>query len=143
MAISSTPINGNLMYLYLDGTQVLRATNITISGTTDMIDVTSQTSAGDRDILPGLRSWNGSADIVVVMDENIGAKEIAAALTAETQYGLKLIQMTSTGTHVHGDYYWHGDCYISGYTVTAAPNDKVTFSFTFEGDGALTCTAYT
>jgi len=143
MAISSTPINGNLMYLYLDGTAVARCTGITINGTVDMIDVTSQTSAGDRDIMPGLRSWSGSVDMIVVMDETVGAKEISAAVTAQTKYGLKLIQLTSSGTHVHGDYYWHGDCYISGFTVTSAPNDKLTFSATIEGDGALSCTAYT
>ena len=116
MAISSDPINGNLMYLYLSGVAVARCTGITISGSVDMI---------------------------VVMDEAAGAKELSAAITNQTKYTVKLIQLTSTGTHVHGDYYWHGSCYISGYTVTSAPNDKVTFSATIEGDGALLCTAYT
>ena len=143
MAKSSGPINGNLMYLYLNGIAVYRCTGITINGTMDPIDVTSQTSAGVKDILPGLRSWSGSAEGIVDMTGTMSAYQLATAMNSQTLYTLKLIQMTSSGTHVHGDYYWRGTCYVSGYTITSAPNDKVTFSVNFEGDGALTAQALT
>ncbi len=143
MPSSTGPINGNLMFLYLDGVKVQTATNITISGTAEMIDVTSQDSAGARDIIPGLRSWNGSADLIVDMSKKLNAKEISIAMKAGTKYTVKLIQMTSSGTHIHGDGYWHGDMYITGYTVTAGANDKVTYNFTFDGDGDLICSLYT
>ena len=143
MAKSSGPINGNLMYLYLNGKAVYRCTGITINGNMETIDVTSQTSAGAKDILPGMTSWDGSADGIVDMTGDISGYQLATAQEARTAYAMKFIQMTSTGTHVHGDYYWHGTCYITGYTLTMAPNDKVTFSCTFEGDGKLLATALT
>ena len=141
MAKSSGPINGNLMYLYLNGIAVYRCTGITLNGSMDVIDVTSQTSAGTRDILPGLTQWNGSAEGIVDMTGTMSAYQLSLAMKNRTQYKMKLIQMTSTGTHVHGDYYWSGNCYITGWSIKTAPNDKTTFSINFEGDDALTITA--
>ena len=143
MAKSSGPINGNLMYLYLNGVAVYRCTGITLNGNMDVIDVTSQTSAGTRDILPGMTSWSGSAEGIVDMSGTMSAYQLSTAMKARTVYKMKLIQMTSTGTHVHGDYYWSGNIYITGWTITSAPNDKLTFSITFEGDDVLNISALT
>ena len=126
------PFNGTSMLLYVDSVSLGYSNSFDLNVNVAEIDVTSKDSGGDKDILPGLRDWSVSADGIVALDSTTNAEYLHGLVTGRTQVNLKMSTETS------GDGYWHGSAYVTNLTITAPMEDKVTFSCTFVGDGALT-----
>lgn len=131
------PINGTAMKLYCAGVALAYSNSFDLNVNMGEIDVTTKDSAGWKDVLPGLRDWSVSADGVVALDSSTNAEYISGLVTNRTQVNLKMSTMVS------GDGYWHGQAYVTNLTITAPMEDKVTFSCSFVGDGALTLTQKT
>jgi len=123
--------NGTLMGLYIDGTLLGCSTSFDLNINAAEIDTTCKDSAGDKAILPGLRDWSVSADGVMTLDGATSAEYLHGLITARTEINIKMSTDTS------GDGYWHGEGYITNLTITAPMEDKVTFSCSFVGNGAL------
>jgi len=124
--------NGTSLLVYVDDVAIGHATSHTVNVNAEMIDVTTKSSSGWKDVLPGLRDWSIDCDGFVAYDATEGISEAFADLTGRTQVTLKF------STEVTGDARWTGDAYVSSIQQTAAVEDAVTYSISFAGDGSLT-----
>lgn len=134
------PTNGKfdarLLKIYTGGSPVAitHQTNASLSCSADMIDVTTKDSGGDRELLPGTRSWTMSGEAMLAYD----AANNYSALFAAWKNGTALTVVIQTG--VTGDKKYSGSGYLSSLEQTAsgAGGDAVSFSYTLEGTGGLT-----
>lgn len=124
--------NGTSLLVYVDGTAVAHATSHTLNVSADMIDATTKSSAGWKDILPGLREWSIDAEGLVAWDATEGVEEAFADITGRTQVVVKF------STEVTGDARFTGSAYVSQCNISAPLEDVVSYSISFAGDGALT-----
>lgn len=122
---------GNELLIYVDGTAVAYTKGGTLNINNDMLDATSKNSAGWKDSLPGLRSWTIEGDGLYVYDSAYGVSDLYALINNKTQVSLKFT------TAVSGDKYYTGNAYLTSLSLEAPNEDLSTFSFSFEGDGAL------
>lgn len=123
---------GNEILVYVDGTAVGYARGGTLNINNDMLDATSKNSAGWKDTLPGLRSWTVEGDGLHLYDDaTTGFSDLFALIDAKTQVSLKFT------TAVSGDKYYTGNAYVTSISLETPNEDVSTFSFSFEGDGAL------
>ena len=125
------PFNGTSMLLYLAGTSLAYSNSFDLNVNAAEIDVTSKDSDGWKDTLSGLRDWSVSADGIVALDSATNAEYLQTLVTNRTRINIKM------STDVSADGYWHGYGYITNLTITAPMEDKVTFSCSFVGDGAI------
>ena len=125
------PFNGTSMLLYLAGTSLAYSNSFDLNVNAAEIDVTSKDSGGWKDTLSGLRDWSVSADGIVALDSSTNAEYLQTLVTNRTRINIKM------STDVSSDGYWHGYGYITNLTITAPMEDKVTFSCSFVGDGAI------
>ena len=124
--------NGTNLLLYVDGTAIAHATSHTLNVNAEMIDATTKSSAGWKDILPGLRDWSIDCEGMVAYDATEGWSESFADLGNRTQVTLRF------STEVSGDTYWTGTAYVTSMSQSAPLEDVVTYSMSFAGDGELT-----
>lgn len=124
--------NGTMLQVYCAGTAIGLSTSCTLNRNVATIDATSKDSSGDTDIMPGLRDWSIDAEGIVALDSVTNAEYLDGLVTGRTRVMLKF------STNTSGDGYWHGYAYITSLSITAPMEDKVTFSASFAGDGALT-----
>ena len=125
-------INGTSFLLYSAGNAIAYSRTCTVNRTVNMIDVTSKTSAGNTDILPGLRDATMDVDGLVALDSNYNFEYLDGLVTGRTRVMLKF------STNTSGDGYLHGYGYITSLSASAPYEDATTFSASFQIDGALT-----
>lgn len=126
-------INATSLLIYVDGVAVSYSTDTSISVDMDAIDVTNKDSSGWRDLLAGVRSWNASGSGFLAWDATKGADDLYDAITNRSSVSIRF----TTG-EVSGDTTFDGDGYLTSLEMTGGVEDGATFSFTIEGDGALT-----
>lgn len=134
------PTNGKfdarLLKIYTGATPIAitHQTNASLSCSADMIDVTTKDSGGDRELLPGTRSWTMSGEGGFAFDAPNGY----SALFAAWKNGTVVTPVLQTA--VTGDKKYSGSAYLSSLEMTSsgAGGDMVTFSYTLEGTGGLT-----
>lgn len=128
--------DARLVRIYTGSTPLVitHQTNATISVSADMIDVTTKDSGGDREILPGTRSWTMSGEAMLAYDATNGFSALFAAWKNATATAI-VIQ-----TAITGDKKMSGTAYLTSLEQSAsgAGGDAVSFSYTFEGTGVLT-----
>ena len=124
--------NGTALLVYIDGVAIGDATTHTLNVSAAMIDATTKSSAGWKDVLPGLKEWSIDCDGFVAWDATEGVEDSFADLAARTRVTLKF------STEVTGDARFTGTAYITSCNVTAAVEDVVSYTMSFDGDGALT-----
>lgn len=122
---------GNELLVYVDGTAVAYTKGGALNINNDMLDATSKDSDGWKDTLPGLRSWTIEGDGLYNFDAAFGVSDLFALINNKTQVSLKFT------TNESGDKYYTGNAYLTSLSVEAPNEDLTTFSFSFEGDGAL------
>lgn len=126
-------MNATLLKVYIGGTAIAHSTSGQISLNTDMRDVTTKDSSGNREVLPGLRSGSISTSGLYAEDAAYGIIDLQALRDAGTAVTVKF------STEVSGDHYYESSGYIASIELNAdSPEDNVTFSATFELTGALT-----
>lgn len=102
-----------------------------------MIDITSKTSAGNKEVMPGLKERTASAE--VIFETKPGSptdwyfKDAIDAWNAGT-----LLAFTYSLSATSGDIKFSGNLYVSDCSVKSANDDKITCSLTFAITGAVT-----
>lgn len=130
-------INGTSLLVYAAGNAIAYSKSCTLNRNAATIDVTSKASAGDTDILPGLKDWSIDVDGLVALDSNYNAEYLDGLITGRTRVMLKF------STNTSADGYWHGYAYVTSLSITAPMEDAITFSASFAGDNALTLSTKT
>ena len=143
MAQTTGIINSSIIRVFLgtsDDSEVVidHVTECSISMTTDMRDITTKTSGGYRELLPGLKSASMSVSGLFAEDATNGYNQLIDHQLA----GEKLfILFTNTGDGAAantGDEQFDISGYISSLEQTAGVEDNVGFSMTVEITGTIT-----
>ena len=123
--------NGTKTIITIGGSQIAELTDTTLTTSRDLFEVTSKDSAGNKEVLPGLKEWEvsgeGRLDFLATTGYN--------ALFTAQQDGTPLTVVVTNA--VTGDKKFTGTAYVSDLEQNAPMEDVVTFSFTLTGTGAL------
>ena len=142
MAQTTGIINSSSIRVFLgttDDSEVVidHVTECSISLTTDMRDITTKTSGGYRELLPGLKSASMSVSGLFAEDATNGYNSLVDHQLA----GDKLyVIFTNTGSGASanaGDEQFDVEGYISSLEQTAGVEDNVGFSMTIEVTGTV------
>lgn len=132
--MASTKINGTKILVYSAGTAIGAATSHSLTIESDTMDVTTKDSAGWAEILPTLKSWSIDVEALLTFDETPkrAYDYLYDAFIARTELTVKF------SSEVSGEDKYYGQAYITSAPIEAPMEDKVTYSVTFQGTGALT-----
>jgi len=142
MAQSTGIINASSIRVFLgttDDSEVVvdHVTECSISMSTDMRDITTKTSGGWREILPGMKSASLSLSGLFAEDATTNYNQLVDHQIA----GNKLyVVFTNTGAGSsanQGDEQFDVAGYITSLEQTAGTEDNVTFSMTLEITGTV------
>ncbi len=132
-------LNGTLGMISIDGNVVANLTSCEISREVATRDVTTKTSAGNKEILEGLRSFSGSGSGFFEDGLVAGFNGLNAALEARTLVDFTYTTYDATGTTVvSGEEIYSGQIMITSLSRTDGLEESATFEVSFEGSGALT-----
>ena len=127
--------NGTLTLFKDGGVKLDHLTEISWEASVAMIDISTKDSAGNKEILPGQRSYSFSGTAYFAENATEGASEIIANITGRTAATLRW----STG--VSGDEYIEASGYASNLSYSSGTEDARSFSYTYECTGAVTVAA--
>jgi len=113
-------------------TALAEVRNFTLTVEHAEIDATSHDSSGDREVIGGTGSWNGTAEYLQVM-ANATHQETYDVLVARTQV---LFEFYPTGSS--GDGYYSGQGYFTNWELASPNDDALGTSVSMVGSGALT-----
>ena len=130
-------INGTAIGIYIGGTKVSKATSGSISVTHSPRDITSKDSAGWSESLEGLREWSMEGEGMFALDATYGVVDLEGVLTARTAVTVRF------STETTGDEYWEGTAICTDLSADTGVEESATFSFSFQGTGALNYKALT
>jgi len=107
---------------YVDtGSSVSGIKSWTIDYTSDALETTDYADSGVRSYIIGCSGWSGSFE---------GYKDGVPQTLAGSSVTLKLYEDAT--------YYWTGTAYITGVHASSAFDGVVSYSYDFQGTGALT-----
>ena len=138
--------NGTVYILSLDGTALPDQTEGSISISMETRDITTKGSAGYRELLPGLRS--GTISVSGLVDDD-GAGGAGGTLFQFIDDGTVdavrdesiAVEFGFTATApATGEYNYSCACILSSLEISAATEDNITYSATFEITGPITQT---
>lgn len=95
------------------------------------IDATSHDSSGDKEVIAGVGSWNGSAEFLHVQADT-EQQEAHDVLAGRTKVDFEFYPTGSSG-----DGYYHGDGFFTGWSLASPNEDAAAVNVGFEGTGAL------
>ena len=127
-------LNGTVFLLSIGGTALPDQTEGSISISMETRDITTKDSAGYRELLEGVRS--GTISVSGLVDDD-GAGGAGGVLFAD-------LDSRTAQTLVFGfddatdDYNYSCSAFCTSLEVSAATEDNVTYSATFEVTGAIT-----
>ena len=127
-------LNGTVFLLSIGGTALPDQTEGSISISMETRDITTKDSAGYRELLEGVRS--GTISVSGLVDDN-GTGGAGGVLFAD-------LDSRTAQTLVFGfddatdDYNYSCSAFCTSLEVSAATEDNVTYSATFEITGAIT-----
>jgi predicted secreted protein len=123
--------NSTLTKIYIAGVAVANSTNVNLSSTTAMIDITNKDSGGWRELLAGLSEWSMSGDFIVDFADSKGPDDLYTAKEAKTSVTVKYMNNTS------GEVYYQGSAFISSLTLNAGTEGEPNGSFELQGTSTL------
>lgn len=104
----------------------------TITREMSEIDATSHDSSGQRETIPGTRSWNGAAEYLQVM----GSSQHQNLFDSIDSSDPLLWEFYPTGSSSDG--YFDGDAHITSWELASPNEDALLTNVNFVGTGALT-----
>ena len=127
-------LNGTVYLLSIGGTALPDQTEGSISISMETRDITTKDSAGYRELLEGLRS--GSISVSGLVDDD-GAGGAGGTLftTLTNRTAVALVFGLDAATD---DYNYTCNAFCTSVEVSAATEDNVSYSATFEITGAIT-----
>ena len=118
-------------------TQIAELTNYRIAVAHELINVTSHDSSGWEDNISGIRSWEGSADVVY---RSTGAGQ-ASARTSMTTASPNLMNFAFKQSTSNTAKKWQGAGYVTGFEASHETNNAVLGTISFRGARPLVRTA--
>lgn len=132
---SAIPGYGGEVYLSADGgatyNKIGEVTNVTLSVTSNQIDVTSLDSSGWMESISGLNSWTASADAFYI-DGNASQEAAYAALAARNTMLFRFYSKNQSGKNK-----WEGTAFIETWELSQSKDAAVALKLTLKGTGAL------
>jgi TP901-1 family phage major tail protein len=125
-------INGTLYLVDIDGVTVGSTTNASITINQDLPETTTKGSGGWREVLAGLRSWEGSFEGLYDPTDTYDVKSLADEIVNRSSFTVVFDSSTA------GDVDFTGTAYLSNVEFSAEMESPVSFSASFTGDGTLT-----
>jgi len=129
--------NGNVARFTIATKSINQVTSEDFGLKMAMIDVTSKTSAGNKEVITGLKERTASAEIIFETKPGSPTdwyfKDAIDAWNAGT-----LLAFTYSMSATSGDVKFSGNLYVSDVAVKSTNDDKVTASLTFAITGAVT-----
>ncbi len=129
---STGVLNGTLAVIKVGGTAIAHLTSNDISFDMATREITSKDSAGNKEILEGLKSFGGSGSGYFAEDAAYGFEDLYDVYTARTAVTVRWT------TSVTGDTYYEGSALITSLSRTDGLEESSTFEVSFEGTGAVT-----
>ena len=129
-------INGNNVLLTHNGATIACSTSNGLSISKELIDITTKCSSSWAENISGRKSW--TVDIEGVYDTTLSENfdELFADMNGTTA---STIRITDGGSPVtSGDNSYHGSGFITELSLSAPMDDRVSWTATFVGNGALT-----
>tara|TARA_R100000808_G_C2133705_1_gene142388 strand:- start:487 stop:903 length:417 start_codon:yes stop_codon:yes gene_type:complete len=130
--------NGGVLQISEDDSSyhaVATLTDWSIETSAEVIDATGMTTNNFKDFLPGMYSWSGSASAHWNDDDDAQEEIERGLLAGDSTFWVKLYPVGTSG----GDW-WSGKIVVSSLSRSGALNSPISFSFSFQGTGALTRT---
>lgn len=109
-------------------------TNASMSVTMSTRDISSKDSSGWMEVLEGQKSWTLSGEGLVVYN-NSGK---ATPDDLYTHLSGRTLLYVEFGSETTGEMYYSGTGYLTEFSTDASVEDNATYSFSFQGTGALT-----
>jgi len=132
MAQTTGIINGTDLLVYVDGVAVAHAVSHSLDMGMGIRDSSTKSSAGWKAVKPGQRNWNVSGEHLYAFDATFGATGLMSLWTDRTEVTIKLATSNSANLR------FSGKAYLTSLVLNAPNEENSTFSFAFEGTGALT-----
>ena len=127
-------LNGTVFLLSIGGTALPDQTEGSISINMETRDITTKDSSGYRELLEGVRS--GSISVSGLVDDD-GAGGAGSDLFAVLD-GRSSVSIVFGFDDASDDYNYSCSAFCTSLEVSAATEDNVTYSATFEITGAIT-----
>jgi len=127
-------LNGTVFLLSIGGTALPDQTEGSISISMETRDITTKDSAGYRELLEGVRS--GTISVSGLVDDD-GAGGAGGVLFADLN-GRTAQTLVFGFDDATDDYNYSCSAFCTSLEVSAATEDNVTYSATFEITGAIT-----
>lgn len=142
MAQTAGIINSSSIRVFLgttDDSEVVvdHVTECSISMSTDMRDITTKTSAGFRELLPGLKSASMSLSGLFAEDATNGYNQLIDHQIAGNKLFIVFTNVGATATGNAGDEQFDVVGFITSLEQTAGVEDNVGFSLSIEVTGAV------
>ncbi len=132
-------LNGTLGMISIDGSVVANLTSCDINFEMGTREVTTKTSAGNKEVLEGMMSWSGSGSGFFEDGDTDGFSGLLAAYQARTAVALIYTEYNAAGTTpATGSEKYTGNIFITSISRTDGLEESATFEVSFEGTGALT-----
>jgi TP901-1 family phage major tail protein len=135
--MADTILNGTDIGIYVGGTKIAGCTSHSTSTSHSLRDATSKDSGGWSESLEGLREWSGEGEGFFAHDATYGYDELFALMQSRGVVTIRFSNETS------GDEYHEGQAFLTELSADAPVEDSTTFSFSFQGTGALNYKALT
>ena len=134
MAQTVGPVNGADLLVYVGGSLIAHATSCSLDLSMATRDISTKSSAGWSAKGAGQRNWSVSGDGLYAFDATYGFSELMALITNRTSVTLKVATVDPLNDR------YTGTAFLTSLSMSAPNEDNTTYSFTFEGSGALTDT---
>jgi predicted secreted protein len=127
-------VNGTLMCIYVNTVKVAVLTSNSFSQSRGTRETANKSSATWMTRIPVRGSWSASGSAYFQFDDTAtdGFSYLKTLMDAKTQITCLI------GTDVVADKYYSGSGYITELSADFPDDEGSTYSFSIEGDGALT-----
>lgn len=134
--MATDAILGKAMTLTYDSKVIARCTDFTLEVNKEPIDITTLQSAGWKEKKVDLKDWSISFNALVTRGADgtysVYDELLADILGTDTVIAVSIDDTDGSGTIAVG-----GDVFLTSLSTSVTVGDKVTYSGTLEGTGAL------
>lgn len=130
--------NGNVARITLDSKLIDQPISEDFGSKTAAIDITSKTSAGNKEVMMGLSENTLAFEMVFSKKPSGSPTELYFADIVTLKANRTLVTWSYAMSATSGDVKFSGSCYVSDYAVKAQTDDKITASVTLAPTGAVT-----
>lgn len=130
--------NGNVARLTIATKLINQVTNEDFGLKLSMIDITSKTSAGNKEVIPGLKERTAAAEMIFETKPSGSPTDWYFKDAIDAWNAGTLLAFTYSLSATSGDVKFSGNLYVTDVAVKSTNDDKVTAALTFAITGAVT-----